>query len=525
MPDLIGPDGLEPDAVVPQCLDNQYVSDAVFADMCRRGVDYQDAAVAQARERNFRNEFIRSLVYSSQVVIQRAFLKNSDFLYKNYLPTDQANLSAFAKLIKQHAIVPYLFAEESLTDKLEFDVSREGDAATLALLREVGDDVRCVRLAVSKDANSRAIASLTTDFGAGLTKLNNLDSVQRNAMASELFADPKQLQQDGMWQAFEYALDGLADYSFAKSRERRREGKALVRQDIYRDLFAAGEDDVSRNKNVVLGRFRPAGSEEPFLLELKKYVDLIYNTNLPDHLKRYTFTPAGMPSRMALQDISASSFGHSQIDSVVSDRDGLEWVRRTFTAATQSAMNLPLLRELTVADVLAIRALPEWESFKDAQAGILLDPLHCLDRLPAFQQSFDRFQRALSDWYYTTHKRQETVARYTSLVSLTLNIGGLIVVAGSHLGPIPHDLAGAAVPSVVARIPQKIKGYAAKLLVGVYDHQKQRLDSDRTYTIELMETNEELLRADVIELIASITGEPTGAVPSAHGLVADQGIQ
>src|ERR1022692_2132736 len=178
MANLIGPDGLEPDAVVPQCLDNQYLSDTVFAEMVRRGVDYEDERVAAARERDFRNEFVRSLIYSSQVVVQRAYLKNSDFLYKNYEPTidNRKNLRAFADLMRQQAIVPYLFAESSLSDRLEFDVRKEGDAATQALLDQVGDDVVCVRLAVNDDANAEATARLATDFGAGLTRLNNLRS-------------------------------------------------------------------------------------------------------------------------------------------------------------------------------------------------------------------------------------------------------------------------------------------------------------------------------------------------------------
>ena len=85
--EFMGPDALEADAVVPQCLDNQYVSDAVFTNLVDRGVDYRDAQVKAKREADFRNEFVRSLVYSSQVVIQRAYLKNSDFLHRNYHPS------------------------------------------------------------------------------------------------------------------------------------------------------------------------------------------------------------------------------------------------------------------------------------------------------------------------------------------------------------------------------------------------------------------------------------------------------
>lgn len=518
MADLISPDGLEADAVVPQCLDNVFVSDDVFRDMVSRSVDFRDWRIAEVRERDFRTEFIRSLIYSSQVVIQRAFLKNSDFLYKNYQPENGENLRAFAGLMREHAIVPFLFSESSLADSQEFDVRGEGDVATRALLSEVGDGVRCVRLAIDPAENARVAASMATDFGVGISRLNNLDSVQRNAMAAELFADSGRLQEDGAWESFERAVDDLAEYSFRKAAELRRDGKKLTRQDVYRDRFAVDGQDA----NVVIGRFRPPSADDPFLFELKKYVDLVYNVNLPDHLRRYTFTPANMPSRMALQDAPGQGYGHEQISTLLTDADALDAVRRSFMASSQAAMNLPLLRDLTMADVVRIRSLPEWESFKDAQARILKDPLRCLENLPAFQEAFDRFQRALSDWYNRAYQRDQTIQRYCSFVSLALSIGGSVVVAGSHLGPLAQAAAGAAVP---AAIPRRVKGYAAKLMVGVYDLGRRRLDADRAYTVELMQTSQELLGDDIADLLRSVTRAADRAMPGAEGLTADQGIR
>ena len=87
-------------------------------------------------------------------------------------------------------------------------------------------------------------------------------------------------------------------------------------------------------------------------------------------------------------------------------------------------MSLPLLGELSVTDVVAIRQFPEWESFKDAQQKILKDPLHYLNRLEPFQESFDRFQLALSDWYNRTYERKKTEQRYCNFVTLALSVGG-----------------------------------------------------------------------------------------------------
>lgn len=524
---LIGPDNLEADAVVPQCLDNQYVSNRVFSEMVRRGVDYRDRGIAELRENDFRTEFIRSLVYSSQVIIQRAFLKNSEFLYKNYLPENGENLKAFAKLMREKAVVPYLYKESSLRDKLEFDVRKDGDRATRELLNEVGDEVTCVRLAVDAAANERAAASMATEFGTRLTRLQFMNDEQRNAMASELFADPQHLQEHGGWQVFDAAIDRLVEYSFVKGRELRKgSNKLLTREHVYLDNFVVeGKNERETKESVVFGRFKRPGPKNPFLLELKKYVDLVYNTNLPDHLKRYTFTPANMPSRMALQDAPSEGYGHEQLSALVSDGGALESIRRTFMAHSQKAMSLPLLRDLTVADVLELRGLPEWSPFKELQAQILKHPLQCLDRVEGFQQKFDQFQRALSDWYNRKYRRARTEEKYCSYVSLALSLAGKLIVAGSNLGPYAKAFSMFASDLITSNIPKKVKGYAAKLIIGVYDIGKQRLDADRTYAIELMQTNAELMKEDVVALLNLIHRQAGADMPSASEQVADQGIQ
>ena len=517
---LIGPASLEADAVVPQCLDNQYVSDAVFSKMMESDLDYRDQTIAELRERDFRTEFNRSLIYSSQVVIQRAFLKNSAFLYRNYLPEDGRNLEAFAQLMRHRAIVPYLFKESSLDESQEFDLSQEGDRAMHALLDEVGDDISCVRLAVDASDNAQATDVMTARFGTGLTSLQHLPDAQRNAMASELFADSSVLRDDGGWKAFDTALDGLALYAFHKAGELRANGKSLSRQNVYEDLLTTDVKD-----SVVRGSFKAPNSSNPFLFEIKKYVDLVYNCNLPDNLGRYTFTPANMPSRTALQDAPVAGYGHEQIRNVLSDADALESVRQVFMARAQKAMSLPLLRDLSMADALEVRGRPEWDSFRASQAAVLKNPLRSLELLEPFQRDFDAFQCALSDWYNGKYERERVEERYCSYVSCALSLGGALIIAGSHLGPREQVLSTLTISELVRRMPKTIKGYAAKLMVGVYDVGRRRLDADRAYTIELMKTNDSLARDDIRELLESITRKTGDGIPGVSGQAADQGIR
>jgi hypothetical protein len=524
---LIGPGGLEVDAVVPQCLDNQYISDETYSKIATQGLDFRDSTVRELRERVFRTEFIRSLVYSSQVVIQRAYFKNSDFLYKNYLPGNRENLIAFSRLIRDRAIVPYLYRESSLDDNLTLDVHEEGDRATRALLAEVGSDVTCVRLSTRQEENERATAGMASAFGAGLSRLAFTTAEQRNAIASELFADPTLLQAAGAWDAFSAAVTDLALYAVQRGAElAATENRALARQDIYLGRFVVDQGPSSgADERVKYGRLRPRGLDNPFPFELKKYVDLVYNVNLPDHLKRFTFTPLGMPTRMALQDAPGQGYEHEEVSELLSDEDALESVRRTFMAHTQRAMSLPLLSELTIADVAEIRQLEEWMVFKNSQSRILREPLRVLEHIAAFQSSFDEFQRALSSWYNTKYQRKRTEDRYCSCISLALSLGGKLIVAGSDLGPYEKVGAGFGIDQAIANLPSRVKGYAAKLMVGVYDIGRRKLDADRTYTIELMQTNEEIMRDDIVDLLRSIHRRGDQEVPGAPTQLADQGIQ
>jgi hypothetical protein len=512
---LIPPQSLEVDAVVPQCLDNQFVPDSLFEKMTSESLDFANREIMELRERNFKTEFIRSLIYSSQVIIQRAWWWNSDFLFKNYRQEDSKNFRAFVQFISDGAIIPFLYTESSLSGDQDHRLERHDDGvfATQKLLAEL-DEVTCVRLALDNEVNARSSATMRTTFFNGLTQLQALDDEGRDAMANELFSDRSRLGVPGVREAFSEATEQLARYAFNK-------GARLNREDVYRDNF------VTEGANsVTLGRFRKPDRDHPFLFELKKYVDLVYNVNLPDRLNRYTFTPAGMPTRLALQDMSdaARHFGHDDVHKVLADQDAQESMRRIFMAhRDRGAMTLPLLQDLTVADVHEIRLLPEWTQFIQSQTEILKNPLDCLAWIEKFQADFDTFQRALSEWYTAKYGMAETQKRYSSYISLGLEIAGQVFVINSNLNETEKALASIAVRAIVARLPARITNYAAKLMVNVYDIEEKKRDRDRSYSIVLMKANCDLVQKDLEALLESIQTKAGEALPSVTAQVADQG--
>jgi len=99
-------------------------------------------------------------------------------------------------------------------------------------------------------------------------------------------------------------------------------------------------------------------------------------------------------------------------------------VSDTFMESTQKAMSLPLLTDLTVADVDAIRrTVPSWRDFSAAQLAILKNPLGCLDLLPAFGTAFAKMQADISRWYYDRYKREASVEKFKTGVSIVLKVG------------------------------------------------------------------------------------------------------
>src|ERR1700690_4637700 len=99
---LILPDKLEAGAVIPQCLDNQFVPDDVFSYMVKNNVSYSDEHVQASRTEATRTELNRALVYAPQTIINRAFLWNNRVMYSSYKDVEgnQNNRQAFIKLLK-----------------------------------------------------------------------------------------------------------------------------------------------------------------------------------------------------------------------------------------------------------------------------------------------------------------------------------------------------------------------------------------------------------------------------------------
>jgi hypothetical protein len=534
---IITPRLLEADATVPQCLDDQFVTDATLRFMTNSGLDYHAEEVIARRRAETRTELVRSLIYSSQVVVNRAYLVNNPFLYETFDEDSSNERRAFARLLQfddgqLQAVVPFLFDEKDLgplvdphrADEVKFEIQPEGRAALKALLDTVGSDVRCVKLDSDPARNAAQIAKLDGFFKKyflGSLPLILDEPAMINVMASELVGPELSWTDDG-WKLFVAQLEAVHEHAIGHRRE-------LSRTLLYRDFLAAGDTEAERKRNVAAGRFLPLAKEAPFRFVVKKLADLRYNTALPDFVDRYAFTPAMMPSRIALQDFEPSRNElASQVDAHITLVENFAAAKRLWRARASEAMDLPLLSSLSMQDVTEVRSLPEWRLFADAQNDVLRSdsPQYMLDRIAPFEARFDAFQRTMSAWYHRKYEeklRPYHAERVASYVTFGIQVAGHALLLGLQPTVGIVAIAGsAALAASLTTLPQRIKGYTVSLYVTMF--KDGALDRERSYSIDLMHSNMELTRADVLAF-AQRVGALGGDQVDLTGVmeIADQG--
>ena len=106
------PDDLDRVVSVPQAFDNQWVPDGLMAQTIKPGRRLADDQLEQQRMPYVRREYLRSLVNSGQVVINRAFLYNNPAIFRDYAKSGK-DREDFKELLSGRVVIPYLYAEPS----------------------------------------------------------------------------------------------------------------------------------------------------------------------------------------------------------------------------------------------------------------------------------------------------------------------------------------------------------------------------------------------------------------------------
>ena len=429
------PDDLQKVAVVAQALDNQWVSRALLQKMLNsRKLEGLDD-VANERRTAVRAEYLRSLITTEQVIINRAFFINSDVIRQDYEQPGSIR-QAFIDLLSDGVIVPGLLFEKTPVDEQRF-TTREFEA-----WRRVCEDVRlhCVRLSWDDQENTtRVQKELYSRFGAWIQTMNRIqDQGNFDSFIFELGLKPEE------GQAFQERLKDIARWSIDQP--------TITREKVYNEFI------VAPGTPVVEGKYDPA---KPFSGTIKQLVDLSYSVNLPDALGRYALTPLDSLPRTALQELTirfndkSNTVTPAELKTLL-QRDAFAQVSGLGGAFLQSMANL------TLNEVKLIRSTDEWHAYIQDVQSLLENPLEFNQRLRGIYQRYVGLGQVITST--AQQFRQEQLERWQPAINLIVNIGAAVVqIVWNPFGPSPVDQF---VVNMLGNVTTNAATVIARLIIG-----------------------------------------------------------
>jgi hypothetical protein len=332
------PDDLDRVVSVPQAFDNQWVPDALLTEAMSAGRRLSDEQLEKKRMPHVRREYLRALVNTGQVVINRAFLYNNPAIYSDYAKSGK-DRDDFKKLLNGKVVIPYLYAEPSPATQPDNFTRR--DAGWDGWRQVISESApTCLRLSWESDAENAAQARrlLATPSAQFIETVNYLESPM-------LAADLGLSAQDSAALA-----DRLREVA-AWAHRRSEAGERLNREDAYNAFVVADGTDPSDR------RYDP---DKPFSAAIKQLIDLRYNANLADALGSYLLSPEDSLRRRALQEWRADrqSGGIADAHRLVQVVSNLRFDQITGVLGALGAFE-----QLTLGGILELRSTAAWEHY------------------------------------------------------------------------------------------------------------------------------------------------------------------
>lgn len=496
---LVSPSFLSKLTTVPQCTDNQFVSRALFSQIAGR-TSLKEVMEGLLQERSddlvesYRQatqiEYKRSLLYSRQIVLNRAVFWNAPLLISSALGSDRRGL---VTLLVENTIVPYLYKEASFEQEPTFDVLSKGRKAVENLSKDPDlAELICVRLGGDDEqVNNNRVEDFNINFRQQLTYFLDADNVQERVRSIA-----KILVSSGNTR-----LDQLDERVIALSERL----EAMARW--------ARENKPSRN--VLYGKFVTLGDNpadglyrsDPFTFELKIWIDLIYNSNLPRHLGVLTFVPHDFPTPLDVGLMWPIQVQKKQDEMEESSEVLRDITERAKSYATWEAwdvvhqhadLSIPSSDNLTHLDIVEIRRWVEWENMMAHMEKYLDAPLE-EKSIQDFHKAYDEFLRKLSSWWLArnTNARRQWVSGAAKVYKIGEWFVGLLVVANKIFPILP--------PSGIELPPLPPRDIVEVVVEnGLFLFERARTDLIRTQLLRGMQHKQYVTREELIRTWESI---------------------
>lgn len=251
----LNPGETAPGAVYPIVMDNQWWPPEYYCEL--KPMDIKE--FTQARKKQ---EVFRALLHSWQIIVNRAYLVNSDVFYKWYTNSDD-DCVTFQNFINNGTIVLYLYREYTPVDKLDFERNKVEAWEQFCLKNKVF----CLRMdwddsEINRKETGYYLQYKFHQFCAMLAENKYLQENIENRLGLENM-EAKYLRKV-FRKVQKYAIN-----------EQRNTENGISREKIYKKFV------VKRSTKVVDGVI---DSKKAFAKEIKQLVDLQYNKNLADAL-------------------------------------------------------------------------------------------------------------------------------------------------------------------------------------------------------------------------------------------------
>ena len=462
---LISSSELDAFATVPHCLDNQFLPRDVLAQVYRG--ERRLGSGMREREAAVRREYVRSLLYSPEVIINRAFALNEPAVYSDVRDYPDS----VAKLINDKRLTILLLGSESslsaVMDDPTFTISKAGTKAWRDLLAANGETHQRY-LGLSSDESE----AVTSRFPAFVRQLMRLELTDNRMI--ELF---KPVAIDG------YSPPRLDEFKTFLDQECRpwvNGGEKVTRSSFYKRFIMPDGADISK-PNI--------DPRKPYAFELKLLADLAYGHNTPTTLRRQSFIATQMPSPLCLPPDLFSrgpAFEHLGA-STAADVCDRAIADTGWYYESAEAFLVPDWAVLTAADVSVIQSWPEWANFRIAQRSVaqVITPDQFDARLADLFTALDQFQRRLASDLQDPESMLNRVKAGAKMLKLVVR--PIITWAGQILKP---DLAA----ELLAELVQEGIEFAIDISIDFLDH---RQDAHHEQAIEGFVTHAEGVRQNV----------------------------
>jgi len=388
---------LNPLASVPQGLDGQYVPE----NLLKKKQPLNE--LLGALEKFVRAEYFRSLLYSPQVVVNRAYFINSPAIFKDFIKGSD-HRDTFLRFLENKWIIPWLFKERDFKDKPAFSVNQVGWEATQDLLGEA--DIPYSRFSWDEKENIEKANRLSRVFTG---------YVMRLPLVSDRLADSLGISDENERKSFSRKMTEVVKYSCDVFDDKKR--KFITRDELYLKFICVD------GTQAVDGYY---DFNKEFCRELKLLFDLKYNVNLPDGLGIQTLTGKDLPDRAALHEIdlvlATGDFKGVELD--LATLFGKILINKMNTATWINSIN-----HLTLEDIDKARTTPEFGDFMKASADLKHLAEEATKTKAATPIDFERY-------FYVFNEYQRAIANNAAqrfrveiqpAIEIIINIGGVIL--------------------------------------------------------------------------------------------------